>query len=189
MFSGDLYHPLSLPQILGYIATVFGIIGFQQKDDTKLKLYVLAMSGFIVAHFVLMGSFAAALSAALAASRWGLSIFTAVRARAHIFVPLFVLVFTASGYLTYEHWYDALPPFGSICGTFGLFYFTRLKLRLILLFSGTMWLVHNIASLSYGPIAMESFIFLSNAVMILRFWLEDKKLPRDPKDSFLSRFG
>jgi hypothetical protein len=36
---------------------------------------------------------------------------------------------------------------------------------------------------------MEGFIFFSNAIMIARFAVENKKLPRDPKDSFLSRFG
>lgn len=189
MFSDNIYDPLSLPQILGYIATVFGIIGFQQKDDTKLKIFVLLMSGFIVSHFILMESYTAALSAALAASRWGLSIFVAVRQRAHIFVPFFVALFVISGVLTFEHWYDALPPLASICGTFGLFYFTRIRLRLILLFGGSLWLTHNIFAMSYGPMVMEGFIFFSNAIMIIRFSIENKKLPRDPKDSFLSRFG
>jgi uncharacterized membrane protein (UPF0136 family) len=132
MFSDDIYDPLSLPQILGYIATIFGIIGFQQKDDTKLKIFVLMMSGFIVSHFILMESYTAAISAGLAASRWGLSIFVVVRKRAHIFVPLFVSLFVISGVLTYEQWYDVLPPAASICGTFALFYFTRIRLRLML---------------------------------------------------------
>jgi uncharacterized membrane protein (UPF0136 family) len=189
MFSDNIYDPFSLPQILGYIATIFGIIGFQQKDDTKLKIFVLMMSVFIVSHFVLMGSYTAAISAALAASRWGLSIFVAVRARAYIFVPLFVTLFITSGILTYEQWYDALPPIASICGTFALFYFTRIRLRLMLLFGGSLWLIHNVFALSYGPMMMEGFIFVSNAIMIGRFILENKKLPRDPKDSFLSRFG
>jgi uncharacterized membrane protein (UPF0136 family) len=185
MLSDNIYDPLSLPQILGYIATIFGIIGFQQKDDTKLKIFVLMMSAFIVSHFLLMGSYTAAISAALAASRWGLSIFVAVRKRAYIFVPLYVMLFIICGALTFERWYDALPPLASICATFGLFYCNRLRLRLILLFASSLWLTHNIFALSYGPIIMEGFIFLSNAIMIVRFALEDKKLPRDPKDSFL----
>lgn len=150
MFSDNIYDPLSLPQILGYIATIFGIIGFQQKDDTKLKIFVLMMSGFIISHFILMGSYTAAISAALAASRWGLSIFVAVRKRAYIFVPFFVALFIISGALTFAHWYDVLPPLASICATFGLFYFTRIRLRLILLFTSSLWLTHNIFALSYG---------------------------------------
>lgn len=188
MFSDNIYDPLSLPQILGYIATIFGIIGFQQKDDTRLKIFVLMMSVFIISHFILMGSYTAAIMAVLAASRWGLSIFVGVRKRAHIFVPLFIALFVTSAALTFQNWYDLLPSLASICATFGLFYYTRIRLRLILLFASSMWLTHNIFALSYGPIIMEGFIFFSNAIMIVRFAIENKKLPRDPKDSFLSRF-
>lgn len=189
MFSADVTHPLSLPQILGYIATLFGIIGFQQKDDTKLRIFVCCMSSFIVAHFILMGSYAAAVSAALAMSRWALSIFAVVRKYAHILVPLYIILFIGGGYLTYERWIDVLPVIASISGTYALFYCSRLRLRLVLLFGGSFWIAHNLLALSYGPLVMEAFIFMSNALMIYRFIMENKKLPRDPRDSFLSRFG
>jgi hypothetical protein len=189
MFSADVTHPLSLPQILGYIATIFGIIGFQQKDDTKLRIFVCCMSVFIVWHFILMGSFSAAICAFLAATRWGLSIFARVRKYAHFLVPLYVLLFIAAGYLSYERWFDVLPILASISGTFALFYCTKLRLRLVLLLGGSLWVVHNFLALSYGPLVMESFIFISNAIMIARFINDNKKLPRDPRDSFLSRFG
>lgn len=187
--SGSIYDPLSLPQILGYIATIFGIIGFQQKDDTKLKIFVLMMSGFVVSHFILMGSYTAAASAALAASRWGLSIFVAVRKRAYIFVPLFISLFIICAVLTFRQWYDIFPPMASICVTLGLFYFSRIRLRLILLTGNFLWIAHNFFALSYGPLIMESFLLISNIIMIIRFVVDNKKLPRDPKGSFLSRFG
>lgn len=189
MFADDVTHPLSLPQILGYIATIFGIIGFQQKDDTKLRIFVCCMSVFIVSHFILIGSYAAAFSAGLAATRWGLSIFATVRKYAHFLVPLYVALFIGGGYITYTTWLDVLPVIASISGTFALFYCSGLRLRVVLLIGGTLWIVHNLLALSYGPFVMESFIFFSNAIMIYRFVIERKKLPRDPKDSFLSRFG
>lgn len=189
MFSADVTHPLSLPQIVGYIATLFGIIGFQQKDDTKLRIFVCCMSVFLTLHFILIGSYAAAISAALAMSRWLLSIFASVRRYAFIIVPLYVVLFVTTGYLTYERWIDVLPVIASILGTYALFCCSKLRLRLILLLGGSFWAAHNFLALSYGPFVMESFIFISNASMIYRFIMENKKLPRDPKDSFLSRFG
>ncbi len=189
MFAENIYNPWSFPQVLGYLATVFGVIGFQQKNDVKLRLFVLCMSACIVSHFILMGSYAAAISAGLAATRWGLSIFTSVLKYAKYLVPFYILLFVGTGYITYERWFDVLPIIASITGTYGLFYCHRLKLRIILLIGGAFWMAHNFFALSYGPFVMEMFIFLSNLTMIVRLLAENKKLPKDPRGSFLSRFG
>lgn len=189
LISGDIYHPLSLPQIFGYIATIFGIIAFQQRDDNRMRIFVCAMSCFIVTHFILMGAMTAAITSALAASRWGLSMFTRIRKFAPVLVPGYIVLFLVTGYLAAENWYDYLPVIASCTGSYALFYLQKIKLRVVLFFGGSLWVIHNFFALSYGPLVMEVFICLSNAVMIYRFYAENKKLPRDPDDSFLSRFG
>ena len=185
----DIYDPLSLPQIIGYIATIFGVWGLQQRDDNKMRIFICIMSGFIVTHFILMGAFSAAVAAGIAASRWILSIFTKVKKYRSSIVPIYIGLFLFAGSLTAEHWYHWLPIIASISGSYALFYCEKLKLRAVLLFGGSLWCIHNYFNMSYGPLAMEGIMVLSNLLMIYRFIVENKKLPRDPKDSFLSRFG
>lgn len=187
--SGDITDPLSLPQILGYCATVLGITAFLQKDDMRLRGFISAMSVLLITHFILMGSYTAALSAALAASRWWLTIFPWVRSRGRYFVPFYVCAFLTTAFFTYERWFDLLPPMASIGGTFALFYLHRLKMRLVLMCGGSLWCLHNVMALSYGPAVMEAFMIVSNITMMTRMVLEQRKLSRAVEDNKVSRFG
>ncbi len=187
--SPDIADPFSLPQILGYCATILGICGFLQKDDLRLRMFISAMSLFLITHFILMGSYSAALACSLAASRWWLTAFPWVRARGHIFAPIYVSGFAATAYFTYEVWYNILPCVASIGGTFALFYLHKLKMRLVLLFGGLLWCIHNILVMSYGPAIMEAFIIVSNVSMIIRMARENKRLSRAIEDNSVGRFG
>ncbi len=137
----------------------------------------------------MLGSYAAAISCGLAATRWGLSIFASIRKKAKFFVPLYVALFILSGIFTYREWIDALPVIASISGTYALFCCEKLKLRVVLMIGGAFWMLHNFLALSYGPFVMETFILFSNALMIYRLKAENKKLPADPEGNFLTRFS
>lgn len=184
-----VHDPFSFAQIVGYIATIFGVIAMQQRSDNRMRLFVCCMSVFIVTHFLLIGAFSAALAAALAATRWILSMFAKVKKYRRFLVLFYIVVFAISAYMTADHWYHYLPAIASMGGSYALFYCEKLRLRLFLMFGGALWMIHNYMTLSYGPFVMEGFIAISNAIMIYRFIVERKKLPRDPKDSFLTRFG
>ena len=185
----DLSDPFSWPQLVGYGATLFGVAGFLQKNDNRLRIYITIMSMFLIAHFVLMGSYTAGLSALIASSRWSLTMVPWVKARGYIFVPFYVFVFLLSAFLTYEHWYDFLPAIASIVGTFALFYLHGLKMRLLLLCGGTFWLVHNILAMSYGPALMECFVLTANSIMIIRMAIAQRRVPEEVKGNSFSRFG
>lgn len=154
-----------------------------------MRIFVCCMSSFLVAHFLLMGSYAAAASSALSMSRWALSIFATIRKRAWFFVPFYIVVFLVVGSYTYRSWVDALPIIASISGTYALFCCEKLRLRVVLMFGGLFWLAHNLLAHSYGPFVMEAFIFVSNLMMVYRFVADNKKLPSDPEDNFLTRFS
>ena len=48
-------NPFSPAQLLGYLALVFGVSGFLQRDDRRLKLLLSAECFVLVGHFALLG--------------------------------------------------------------------------------------------------------------------------------------
>ena len=151
-------------QAIGFVAFIFGIICFSQKDDRRLKLWGVAQAAMLMPHFLLLGAHVAAQSVVISAIRNYLS----TKARAKIFAPLFILFYAVLGYWRYQHWYDLLPMAGSILSTIGLFYFRQIQMRLMFLTSTSFWLVHNIMVGSIGPSLMELFICLTNAKTIYK---------------------
>lgn len=183
MFGFGIDDPFSFAQILGYVAGVLGVLAFQTKNDTRMKITVCCSSVFMISHYFLIGAQAAAFVALLAASRWFLSIFSSVRQYARFLVPLYIGLFILIAFLTYERWFDLLPVISCIAGTFALFYFSGLRFRFIMLGATTLWVIHNALAQSYGSFVMELFLFVSNGSMIIRMILDHKKEPLSPEDS------
>ena len=175
VFSSDPYHPLSLVQIIGYVGMALGVITFLQKSDVRMKIYMVVMTTILCVHFTLLGRYMAAISAVLAGSRAGLSIFDFVRKNAHSFAAVYFVITCIVAYITYESWIDILAFMATLNGTFAFFYLQGLWLRFALLFGGALWLIHNILALSYGPLVMEAFILLANITTIYRLRGDQKK--------------
>jgi len=168
-------HPLSYIQIIGYIGMAVGIFAFAQKSDLRLKLSMVVMTSILVLHFILLGRYVAAISAASAGMRAGLSLVPFVMRHRHYFAAFFVIITSIMGFYTYVQWFDALPFITAIMGTFSLFYLRGIWLRVSLLIGGALWFVHNILALSYGPAIMEVIMFSVNTMTIYRLHLDIKK--------------
>ncbi|MFK7839618.1 MAG: YgjV family protein [Bdellovibrionales bacterium] len=175
VFSLPSDHPLSYIQIVGYIGMALGIFVFLQRDDRRLKLSMVVMTAVMVIHFVLLGRYVAAISAASAGSRAGLSLIPFVMRHRHYFAAFFVVLTCVLGVVTYSEWFDSLPFMAALLGTYSFFYLKGLWLRCSLLVGGTFWLLHNIMALSYGPAVMEVFILSANAYTIFILLHERKK--------------
>ena len=169
--------PFSLAQIVGYVATVIGVIGFSQHDDSKMRLYVFVMGLTLVVHFFLLGAFTATLAAFLAASRVGLSMIPRLRQNPHPIAISYVLMTVLMGLYLYERPLDIFPLFASMMGIYGFFYCEGIRMRVILFFGGGFWLTHNVLAMSYGPSVMEVFILVSNARTIMAMKKGAKKPP------------
>ena len=175
IFDLPLEHPLSFVQIIGYIGMALGVLTFLQKDDVRLKLSMVVMTSVLIIHFVLLGRYVAAVSAAMAGSRAGLSLLPFVMKHRHYFASLFVVLTCVLGFLTYSRWFDLLPFITALIGTYSFFYLKGLWLRYSLLIGGALWLAHNILAQSYGPAVMEAFILSANVITITRLRIDQKK--------------
>ena len=170
-------HPLSYIQIIGYIAMALGIAAFSQKDDVWLKVLMVCMTAVLITHFVLLGTYVAAVSSFIAGSRAGLSLLPWVMKRRRSFTIGYVALTCVLSALTYTQWLDVFPFMTAMIGSYALFYLSGLKLRYAFVVMGGLWMLHNILAQSYGPAVMEAFILTANLITIYRLMRDEKSRP------------
>jgi hypothetical protein len=157
-----LQHALSVPQIFGYFAFVFGVACFLQKSDLRFKVLLVCESISYVLHFWLLGNFPAMASSCMAMTRTFTAIWTRSRWAALFFISLTI----ALGCWLVTSWAGVLPIIGSCIGTTAVFLFTGITMRLMMLTATFLWLANNILSGSIGGTALEVCIALSNIYTI-----------------------
>ncbi|MBI3441022.1 MAG: YgjV family protein [Proteobacteria bacterium] len=150
-------------QIIGFAAFFFGVYAFVHKNDRYLKKLLIAQSFILTLHFFLLGAHGAIASTFVSGLRLVASLFGNLR---HL-APLFIILYIVLGFIRYQHWYDAVPILGSCVSTIGFFYCRDIKMRLCSLFSTCLWIIHNTAVGSVGPLLMEITIFVVNLRTIL----------------------
>ncbi|MGD9638645.1 MAG: YgjV family protein [Alphaproteobacteria bacterium] len=151
-------------QILGFFALFFGVSGFLNRDEKKLKILLIVQSVFLVPHFILLNANTGAVMSIVTIIRNYLSL----NSKFNKLWILFVILYLVSGIYKYQRPIDILPIFASVLGTYAFFKLDNLKLRTSLLFCTLSWLFHNIYVGSLGPSIMEAMIFSSNLRTIIK---------------------
>ncbi|MAE50961.1 MAG: permease [Micavibrio sp.] len=158
----DISVEIILVQALGFVALALGVRAFLSHDDRRLKLFLTAQSLVLCVHFFLLGAGGGAAASLITGIRNFSSLFAKVKHAA----PLFIAFYVAFGVYSYQSWTDALPICGSIISTIGFFYLNKIPMRLCALCATSLWLVHNMAVGSIGPLLMELLIFTANVKTI-----------------------
>jgi len=151
-------------QIIGLAGCAIGIAGYLLSDDGRLKAMIGASALVMALHYLLLGAVTGAGAALVTASRSFLSLKTALRPTA----PLFVLAYLLIGHLSYETAADLLPVAAGICGTLAMFYLADVPMRLALAVTIFCWLLYGAVKLSLGGVLLELFYFVANAVTLYR---------------------
>lgn len=157
----DFFSPA---QIVGYVAFVLGVSSFLQKSDRRLIVFNASQCVVYTVHFLLLGNYTAAGSAAVSAIRSGV----ALRFQAKFLAWVFMAANLAVGVLVAKSPAGWLPVIGCFVATYGLFYLKGVALRLAFLSSTVMWIANNVISGSIGGMALETTIFLTNGTTIIR---------------------
>jgi hypothetical protein len=155
---------LSPTQLAGYAAFVLGVTAFMQRDDRRLKVFLIAECAAYVVHFVLLGNLPAASSAGVSVVRNLLSL----RYRSWRLAVLAMLASVALGFVFVRSPVGWLPVVGSCLGTWGLFMMKGIRMRLLVLVSTLLWLVNNIVSGSIGGVFLETFIAIASITTMVR---------------------
>lgn len=162
---------LNIPQLIGYIAFFFGIVAFLSKDDKKLKILLAIQSYTLSLHFFLLGASGGMIAAFINATR---NLVT-LKSRMKILAPYFIAFYIIFGAFKYTNIIDLLPIVGSTIATYAFFYLEKIPMRLCLLVTTSLWLVHNGLVGSIGPFLMEIIILIANGKTVMSMIKERNK--------------
>jgi hypothetical protein len=159
--------PLSIAQLVGYVAFVLGVVSFLQRDDTRLRAMIAAQALSYCVHFVLLGSTVGALASLVTCTRALMSLVTrsTTVGVAILLVNVVLGVFGAG--TSVAGW---LPVLGTTAGTVAFFWFDGLPMRFILLGATACWLANNLWVGSIGGSVLELLVGVANGITCYRLW-------------------
>lgn len=162
---------INLPQLLGILAFILGIICFYQRNDRTLKIVLVIQNITYMSHFLLLGANVAAMSALLSTMRTATSIYISSKYGALFFVILGLIW----GYIITDSIWQIFPIIASIVGTISLFLLKGIPMRLFMLMGSLCWLINNFLVNSLGGILLESTVMVMNIMTILRLMRQKYK--------------
>ncbi len=164
-------------QGIGLFALCLGLSAFAQKDDKRLKTILTIFTLIMGLHFLLMGSFAGAMSAWISTARTWI----ARKSRSVYWAMFFILLNLVIVLPRVDAWVYLLPIIGSCVGTWALFREKGIKMRLLMMCGTFCWLTHNFIIGSIGGTIIESSFLVMNSSTLIRMWRDNKKLLLQPK--------
>lgn len=160
----DWQHLLTLPQLFGWGAFLFGMAGFLQKSDLRFKQLMALECAAYVVHFLWLGQWTASASATVSLGRSVAAVRYPFKAVGIFFMCLSVVC----GALLYTSWVSWLPITASVLGTYALFFLKGIPMRFVMLWGTALWLVHNYLVGSVGGTVLEAVLCITNCVTLYR---------------------
>lgn len=157
----------NLAQCVGYVAFVFGVTAFLQKNDRRLKFFVASESFAYAIHFVLLGNFPASASASVS----GVRSLLALKSRSPLLAVAIVVVNLGFGFILVKSPLGWLPVTASCIGSLAVFMMRGIPMRLALFSCTVLWLVNNIVSGSIGGTLLELVIATVNISTMIRMFV------------------
>lgn len=173
MFEGlteILFSYFNVVQTIGFLALLVGLYAFTRKSDSQLKMGQAAQNFLLALHFYLLGASSAAAMSLLTGVRNSISLYRNVRHAALLFIGIYLLV----GFFAFEELVDILPITSALLGTTAVFYLSGIKMRLVMMLSTSLWIIHNAVVVSIGPLLMEIVILSVTARTTYELWKSDK---------------
>ena len=157
-------------QGIGFLAFLVALYAFSRTSDKHLKIGQAAQNFILALHFYLLGAGTAAAMSVLTGVRSSLSVYQNLK----IFAPLFLGIYLLIGFYTFEELVDVLPVLSALLGTTAVFYLSNIKMRLVMMLSTSLWIIHNAIVFSIGPLLMEITILIITARATYQLWRLDK---------------
>ncbi len=158
-------------QIIGFIAFTLGLIATLNKCDKKMKNIHWISLIFWVIHYFLIWLY----TAVAADFIWALRNFLSVKYKWNIKVIISIIIlYLISLIITYKDLYSLLPIISWILVTFAFFKLEWIKMRLVLIFCWSMWLIYTYIWHSIWWLTIEVFLMSANIITITRLLLDKK---------------
>lgn len=162
----ELFAANPLAQSVGLLAFGLGILTFAQRSDQRLRVFLTVFCAVIGAHFLLLGTPAAAYAAWLS----GIRSYVSIHTRHVAVMGFFLIVVWVMAIPTITRPVQWLAVVGASLGTWALYREQGIRMRVIILGGTACWLIHNIAVGSIGGALIESCFLGVNSHTIFRLW-------------------
>ncbi|MDA9129323.1 YgjV family protein [Candidatus Gracilibacteria bacterium] len=141
-------------QITGFMGMAVILLAYFQKDDNNVKKLMLLSSFFWGTHFYLLGVYAGLASVII----WVFRLFLSMKYQKskNAFMSILCMVAIAA-YFTYDGFFSLFPIITSVVGAYSYFFLEKIKLRLAMLLSSSIWLMYHVSIGSISGIINESF--------------------------------
>lgn len=154
---------------LGELSWFFGmlvmLIAYLQKNDVTVKKLMVLSVFFWGAHYFLMGLFTGFVITMI----WFLRLWLSVKYKKNKYALIFVISLSlTSSYFTYNGIMSLLPVIASMTGAYAYFYLEKIKLRLMMTFNSSMWLIYNFVVGSFSGMINEALVQVVLIVTIYR---------------------
>lgn len=141
-------------QISGFLAMGTILLAYFQKDDYTVKKLMLLSTLFWGTHFYLLGVYSGLAAIIIFAIRIIFSI--KFQKSKNAFLSIIILTIIA-WYFTYDGILTLLPIITSLSWAYSFFYLEKVKLRLMMMFNSSTWLIYHIFIGSLSGIMNEAF--------------------------------
>lgn len=161
-----MYYPIevNLAQLLGLLSFILGVLAFYQKEDHKLKLFMLLLFLNQTIHFFLLGAITSSTASFINLVRT----IIATKVNSLSIALFFILINVLFGFYFANNALSFLPIAAASLGTFSLFCLNGIKMRLVLLCGSCLWLSNNIIVGSIGGIMLEVMVIIINIHTIIQ---------------------
>ncbi|RQW28890.1 YgjV family protein [Rhodobacteraceae bacterium CH30] len=165
--------PFLLSQICIAIAMCFDVMTFQFKQRKHVVYCLVSANILIGLHFFLLEQWTAVLLMAIAALRNTVSLYLNSRRIMFGFIGL-TLIATA---MTYQNALSLLAGAAALLPNIAMFSGSDKRMRILLMVSTCIWILHNSLASSPMAILMEVLFLAGNLVGYYRFYLRgDRRL-------------
>lgn len=161
-----------LSQILVGISIVLEITSFQLKERRKILMYLVFSNILLAIHFFLLSRATGGVLAMMTAVRLYIAS-SRVSYKLMYFFLACVLIVSA---LTYGGWISLIACAGSLIGTTSSFQSNDKYLRIGIMCSSSLWLLHNIAIKSPTAVLLECLFLSSCMIGYWRYYLRKQAM-------------
>ena len=156
--------PFIISQILAFITLIIGMVAFQCKDRQNLLRGWFLAAMFAALHFYYLDNIEAAVLVAIIGIRFLVSSITFDKRLMYFFMAISIAAYA----YTYAQPVSLLALTATMIGTWGTFQRSQTTVRLTMMSTELLWVIHNFIIWSPVAVGMEVLFFASNMLGFIR---------------------
>lgn len=165
----DFLNPVFGAQIIGFIGTVFVVVGMQMKKYKQLVICKIANEFFAAVHYFLLGGYTGMIINFASCFTNGFYYFRIKKGKSTlVFQILFGAMFVTLGIFSWHGPISIFVVAAKLISSVALGINSPRAIRILNLISNPCWLCYNIYMMSFAGMLTDSLVILSVAIAVIR---------------------